>query len=174
MPVEQLREQYSETPKQCLERKWNNIKDALEKYPEVAEAEEREMVTEKINTMLAEIDKVKPEQVAPASHYAHLIGTMESKFGFADRLRKLSAKEAKNEKAITECKMQLEEALGSIGDYIDLCLNNKFYFYSELFSREGYFADKTLENSDKKIQELNAHEFIMISKETLGENIEDN
>jgi hypothetical protein len=65
------------------------------------------------------------------------------------------------------CREIILQTKETLKNYIELCLNNKDFFFGELFGELGYWDEKTLDGKEdgKKIAKLNADEFAQISKE---------
>ena len=159
-------EKYSEEPKECIKNKLNEIEKAMVTFQNIVKddkqekeiIEEAKEIIEKIELMRIEFDKVKPEQIKNDSHFAHILGQLIGElcaiYGFKKR---------------KDYHMLVEEKIGSLNDYLGLSLSNKEYLYSELFARDGYFGNKVIADKDKTVEELNADEFVLISKETLEE-----
>ena len=155
-------ERYNEQNKACLEYKLREINRAFHDRPKVLE---------RVIAMQAELKKIRPQQVAADSHFAHILGQLNTKLGFVPRLEKQKER-GEWEKAMN-CEKVVKQAENSIIAYMDLCLDKKKdYFYGELSSHEGYWDDKTINDQGKIIQQLNADEFIQISAELLEEKSE--
>ena len=164
-------EKYSEEPRECIKNKLNEIEKAMRALLNIIKDDEQEKeiaeeagkIIGKAEQMRAKLDEVKTEQIKNDSHYAHILGQLNAKLCAIPGLKRKK-----------EYHMIVEETVGSINDYLDLNLSNKEYFYSELFARDGYFGNKVIADKDKTVEELNADEFVLISKETLDEDKEQN
>lgn len=152
-------ERYNEQNKACLEYKLREIIRAFHDRPKVLE---------RVIEMQKELKKIRSEQVAADSHFAHILGQLNTKLGFVPRYEKQKER-GEWEKAIN-CEKIVKQTEESIITYMNLCLRKeKDYFYGEISSRDGYWDEKTINKQGKKIQELNADEFVQISAELLEE-----
>jgi len=152
-------ERYNEQNKVCVENKLKQIALAFHDRPEV---------TERVAAIQKEIAKIQPQQFAADSHFAHVLGQLNGELGFVPRLAK--HKERGDLAKAEKCEKIVSQTEDSVITFMDLCLKKeKDFFYGELSSRDGYWEERTINQQGKKIQQLNADEFIQLSAELLEE-----
>lgn len=140
-----------------LEYKLDQVASAFHDRPEVLG---------RVSAMRAALERLEPERVTPDSHFAHILGQLNTELGFVPRLARHKAKEDW-EKA-RRCEKIVDQTEDSVITYIDLCLSDgKGFLLGELSSPEGYWKEKGINDKVKKIQELNANEFVQLSAELL-------
>jgi|GEM_PF-6361140 len=163
----------SEKKEYFKEDKYKNC--LLKKLTEFKQAFESSALSGKVDEMMAELKKIRPEQVMNESHFGHILGQLNVEAAYVVRLKKLREKAAftgseEDCRKVRGCEQTVDEVEKAISGYIDLCLSNKDYFYAELSSKDGYFAEKELNpGSNIRIEGLNAKEFVMVSKDILEE-----
>ena len=164
-------EWYSERPKECLEKKLNEIvrclNDNLEIAREALGPDKAAVITrilDKAMAMKVELAKMKPEQIKNDSHLGHTLGQMATELGFFETLKKLIAKG--NEEKAKACRTIIEKTIGAINDYLEMNLKNKDYFYGEISDSDGYFVGQEL-TDNRKLTDLNCDEFVLLSQERL-------
>lgn len=164
-PAEEI-EEYDRLVRKDIEKKLGDIERVFNYYPEIGNDQEREKIIKSVANLKDKLEKAKPEQIKHNSHFCHILGQLDVELGYAPRLRKY--KQINDLERIRSCKERLKETSESVKSYLDLNLNNQDYFYGEISSERGYFGDRKLEGSDKRIESLNADEFISISRDRLS------
>lgn len=149
-------EKFSETPKQCLLKKINNISGFFEKENWV----NGDFIIDDLSLLKKEIEKLFPQQIAQESHLAHILGNIEMQLLFIRR-----AKKSKN----TQDLGLAMENKNTLKDYLDLLTSNKDFLYGELSSKAGYWEEKIIVEgeTEKEITNLSAEEFVEASRQKL-------
>lgn len=150
----------------CLIKKLSEFKVAYSDNNEIIDLS---------NRMIEALKKLFPQQIMNESHFGHIIGQLNIESGFTLRLKKLKEKALEtrlpeDQLNVKRCEERISETKAAVYDYINLCLKNKDYFYSEVSSKEGYFGEKTIHpESEEKIEGLNAKEFVILSRDYFEE-----
>ncbi|MDQ1284183.1 MAG: hypothetical protein QG620_531 [Patescibacteria group bacterium] len=151
--------------KNCILRKMEEFKVAFKD----------DDIRKSVDDIIKEIRKLEPQHIMNESHFGHIIGQLNIESAYAVRLEKLKerakiSKSKEDELRARGCEQLVQEVRASILEYIELCLDNKDYFYGEIAEEGGYFGDKNIIiDSDKKIEGLNAKEFVLASKDIFEE-----
>jgi hypothetical protein len=162
-------EKFSEQPKECLIKKLDVIYNFFSSEKLVY----CEDLLVNLEKLVNEVEKIKPESIAPNNHMVDVLGQLLGKLGFVKIVRNIPEKKEKetNKFKGNEYRQIVLQTKETLKNYTNLCLSNKDFFYGEFFSQLGYWEEKTLDGKEdgKKIAKLNADEFVQISKEHFKE-----
>jgi len=158
-------EKFSEQPKECLVKKL----DVLYNFFSTEKLVLCYDLLDSLDKLINEVEKLKPESIAPNNHMVDVIGQFYGKLCAVPIVKNIPEKKEneinkvkgfRDRQIILQCKESLK-------NYIDLCLKSKDFLWGEMSSQLGYWEEKILDGKEdgKKIAKLNADEFVQISKE---------
>ena len=154
------KEQFSERNKKCLI-------EALDKMYNFFSTEKLaydDDFLENLKIIIEKIEKLQPEQIAADNHMKHIIGQLDSGFGYARRIKNIP--EVKEESKLPDKEMRRKyrenfiQIKNSLKKYIKLCLNEAGFLNAEVSFAGGYWGDKRTDDNKLEIAEMNAHQFV--------------
>jgi hypothetical protein len=181
-------EKFNENNRERIIDKLNEFKEVINILKEIENKNQSEELTlaknkknfldrmdlkvfsKKLDSFIIKVQGIKPEMFGDGNHFAHIIGQLNTEMGFVVRLKK-HLKNRDYEKA-ANCCLLINQAFESLGEYMDLCFKYKEFLFSEIFSDDGYWGKQTILLDKKRIEQMNAHEFIIASRDELEEKFE--
>ncbi|HPN96742.1 MAG TPA: hypothetical protein PLK35_03155 [Candidatus Moranbacteria bacterium] len=166
------KEQFSEKPKDCLIGKL----DKMYNYFSSEKLAYDEKFLENLKKVIETIEKLRPEQIAASNHMGHIIGQLETGFGYAGRIKKIP--EIKDIEKIPGKEMRQKyretflQSKNSLKNYIEMCVNNPDFINAEISFSDGYWEDKRTDDNKSEIAELNAYQFVKVSRDKFEKNKE--